>query len=288
MRGELRSDLRQRAAEGPRDAADAPSGAEGQSGALGAARRAAWMPILARVAAGAIALVGLAAIGVAARKSPELTSLVPQPPLGLAQLSGPVAAVPHSVEGERRSVEDESAGHASTGDSAVPAAAPALPEQPAPAPASDVERRPCAAPAASPATAAGASAVSVAPAQRSVSAPSSATPGSVSQRAGAGHSAGAAPPLVDLNSADVRQLQRLPGVGAKRAQAIVELRERLGGFRRTSDLLRLRGIGKRTLERMAPQLVIGAKGEDAPVAAQPSSLTEPPRAEPIPPRSAAR
>jgi len=66
---------------------------------------------------------------------------------------------------------------------------------------------------------------------------------------------------VILNRAGLVELQRLPGVGAKRAAAIVELRQRLGRFRRPSDLLRIKGIGPRTLERMLPMLVLDA---DAP------------------------
>jgi len=61
---------------------------------------------------------------------------------------------------------------------------------------------------------------------------------------------------VILNRASALELQRLPGVGAKRAAAILELRQRLGRFRQPGDLLRVRGIGRRTLERMLPQLVL--------------------------------
>ena len=61
---------------------------------------------------------------------------------------------------------------------------------------------------------------------------------------------------VVLNRADAAELQRLPGVGAKRAEAILALRQRLGRFRRPSDLLRVKGIGPRTLERMLPHLVL--------------------------------
>jgi len=61
---------------------------------------------------------------------------------------------------------------------------------------------------------------------------------------------------VVLNRATVAQLQRLPGVGAKRALQIVELRVRLGRFRRPADLLRIKGIGPRTLERMLPLMVV--------------------------------
>jgi len=63
---------------------------------------------------------------------------------------------------------------------------------------------------------------------------------------------------VILNRAGAAELQRLPAVGAKRAAAILELRQRLGRFRRPSDLLRIRGIGPRTLQRMMPMLVLDA------------------------------
>ena len=42
----------------------------------------------------------------------------------------------------------------------------------------------------------------------------------------------------------------------KRAQSIVKLRKRLKRFRRASDLLRVRGIGARSLQRMLPYLVL--------------------------------
>lgn len=61
---------------------------------------------------------------------------------------------------------------------------------------------------------------------------------------------------VILNRAGLAELQRLPGIGAKRARAILELRQRLGRFRRASDLLRIKGIGPRLLERISPHLVL--------------------------------
>jgi competence protein ComEA len=77
---------------------------------------------------------------------------------------------------------------------------------------------------------------------------------------------------VVLNRAGVSELRRLPTVGAKRAEAIVALRERLGGFRRPSDLLRVRGIGTRTLERMLPLLVLDPPANAAP-ASSPADVT---------------
>lgn len=61
---------------------------------------------------------------------------------------------------------------------------------------------------------------------------------------------------VILNTAGIDDLMRLPGVGRRRAQAIVELRARLKRFRRPTDLLRVKGIGVRSLKRMLPHLVV--------------------------------
>jgi competence protein ComEA len=62
---------------------------------------------------------------------------------------------------------------------------------------------------------------------------------------------------VVLNRASVADLQRLPGVGQKRAEAIVEVRARLGGrFGHVRDLLRVRGIGPRSLARLEPLVVL--------------------------------
>lgn len=61
---------------------------------------------------------------------------------------------------------------------------------------------------------------------------------------------------VILNLADVDDLRRLPGVGKRRAEAILELRARLKRFRRVNELLRVRGLGVRGLRRIAPRVVL--------------------------------
>ena len=63
---------------------------------------------------------------------------------------------------------------------------------------------------------------------------------------------------VILNAASASELTRLPGVGDKRAEAIVQLRRRLGRFRTAAQLLRIRGIGPKTLRKMLPHLVVDA------------------------------
>jgi len=61
-----------------------------------------------------------------------------------------------------------------------------------------------------------------------------------------------------LNAASEEELQKLPRVGASRARAIVALRKKLGRFRTPRDLLRIKGIGPRTLQKLQPHLVIDA------------------------------
>ena len=57
---------------------------------------------------------------------------------------------------------------------------------------------------------------------------------------------------VILNTAAADDLRRLPGIGQKRADAILALRARLGRFRAIEDLLKVKGIGRATLKRLRP------------------------------------
>ncbi|NMC69516.1 MAG: helix-hairpin-helix domain-containing protein [Myxococcales bacterium] len=61
--------------------------------------------------------------------------------------------------------------------------------------------------------------------------------------------------VVNINTATAQQLQLLPGVGPSRAQAIIAQRER-HPYRRPEDLLSIRGIGRATLNRMLPYVVV--------------------------------
>jgi competence protein ComEA len=63
---------------------------------------------------------------------------------------------------------------------------------------------------------------------------------------------------VILNLATVEDLRHLPGVGQKRADAIVALRARLGHFKHVNDLLRVKGIGVRGLKKILPHVLLDA------------------------------
>ncbi|WP_206917356.1 ComEA family DNA-binding protein [Alicyclobacillus suci] len=64
---------------------------------------------------------------------------------------------------------------------------------------------------------------------------------------------------IDLNTADATTLESLPGVGPKRASAIVSYRSAHGLFQSVDDLLNVKGIGSKTLAEWAPNLYVDAQ-----------------------------
>ncbi len=62
---------------------------------------------------------------------------------------------------------------------------------------------------------------------------------------------------IDLNRASVTELVRLPGVGEKRAQAIVAHRTRQP-FRRVEDVLAVKGLGKAWLAKVKGSVQVAA------------------------------
>jgi len=57
---------------------------------------------------------------------------------------------------------------------------------------------------------------------------------------------------VDVNTASWPELSQVPEIGETLGRRIVENREAEGPFRCTEDLLRVRGIGEKTLNQMRP------------------------------------
>lgn len=60
--------------------------------------------------------------------------------------------------------------------------------------------------------------------------------------------------LVDLNRAQIKELEQITGVGPVLASRIVASRQRLGPFRSPEDLLRVPGIGPAILQRIRAQV----------------------------------
>jgi competence protein ComEA len=67
---------------------------------------------------------------------------------------------------------------------------------------------------------------------------------------------------VVLNLATAADLDKLPGIGMKKAEAIVELRTKLGGkLTSLMQLTRVRGIKRRFIEKLKPLVVLDPPSE---------------------------
>ncbi|MEM6732974.1 MAG: helix-hairpin-helix domain-containing protein, partial [Myxococcota bacterium] len=61
---------------------------------------------------------------------------------------------------------------------------------------------------------------------------------------------------LDVNRASADELQLIDGVGPALAEAIAHYRRENGPFRHVEGLLRVKGIGEATLERIRPSLTV--------------------------------
>ena len=61
---------------------------------------------------------------------------------------------------------------------------------------------------------------------------------------------------VNINTADLTELQQLPGVGPSKAQAIIAYREENGLFKSIEGLLEVSGFGEKTFEKLKDSIVI--------------------------------
>jgi competence ComEA-like helix-hairpin-helix protein len=59
---------------------------------------------------------------------------------------------------------------------------------------------------------------------------------------------------VDINKASLVEISELPGISDGIAAAVVEERDRLGGFRSVEDLLGVKGIKEKRLQKILPFL----------------------------------
>jgi competence protein ComEA len=63
--------------------------------------------------------------------------------------------------------------------------------------------------------------------------------------------------LLDINVATMAEFEELPGIGPALARKIVEFRKQNGSFRTVDDLLKIRGIGEKSLARFRDRIVAG-------------------------------
>lgn len=66
-----------------------------------------------------------------------------------------------------------------------------------------------------------------------------------------------APGLINVNTATLEELDTLPGIGPKIAQAIIDYRTEYGDFEAPEDLLHVPGIGEKKLEAIIDLITTG-------------------------------
>lgn len=62
---------------------------------------------------------------------------------------------------------------------------------------------------------------------------------------------------LDINRASAVQLEILPGIGPKKAATIIDFRNANGPFNTIDDLIKVKGIGPKTLAKLHPLVTIG-------------------------------
>lgn len=62
--------------------------------------------------------------------------------------------------------------------------------------------------------------------------------------------------LININQADQSQLEELSGIGPSKAAAIIKYRDQNSYFSKKEDLLKISGIGEKTLENIRDEIVL--------------------------------
>ncbi|PYT40515.1 MAG: hypothetical protein DMG45_13180 [Acidobacteria bacterium] len=70
---------------------------------------------------------------------------------------------------------------------------------------------------------------------------------------------------VNINTATSEELQQVPGIGPATAEKILQMRKSYGAFKSVDDLLAIRGLGPKRLEKMRRYLTVGKPAAAKPV-----------------------
>jgi competence protein ComEA len=61
---------------------------------------------------------------------------------------------------------------------------------------------------------------------------------------------------ININSASVQELQKLPQIGAVVAQRIVDFRGKNGKFTKIEEIMKVKGIGEKTFLKLKPLITV--------------------------------
>ena len=62
--------------------------------------------------------------------------------------------------------------------------------------------------------------------------------------------------IININTADKKDLIKLPKIGALTAERIIRLRDDFGSFETLDDLMKIKGIGPKTLEKLKHHITL--------------------------------
>lgn len=62
---------------------------------------------------------------------------------------------------------------------------------------------------------------------------------------------------VNINTASAAELEALKGIGPSKAEAIIKYREANGMFQNTGDIVMVKGIGEKLLEKISDEIEVG-------------------------------
>ena len=61
---------------------------------------------------------------------------------------------------------------------------------------------------------------------------------------------------IDINTADSAALESVPGLGKSLSQRILAFREKNGPFQSVDDLLKVQGVGEKSIQKLRPYLTV--------------------------------
>ena len=64
---------------------------------------------------------------------------------------------------------------------------------------------------------------------------------------------------VNINTANLDELQTLPRIGEKVAQRIIDYRKEHGPFKKIEELMKVQGVGEKTFKLLKDKIEVGSK-----------------------------
>lgn len=66
-------------------------------------------------------------------------------------------------------------------------------------------------------------------------------------------------PKVNINTASLEELQKLPRIGPQVAQRIIDYRKENGNFKRIEDIMKVRGVGEKIFNQLKDLITVGGE-----------------------------